>query len=87
MAIPDSKLSQINRENARHSTGPRTEAGKSRSRRNALKHGLRAEKLALPNEDPKELAAREEEFRAHYNPQNPTEAALLKKYLTVVIKL
>ena len=31
---------EANRTNALRSTGPRTEAGKARSRRNALKHGL-----------------------------------------------
>jgi hypothetical protein len=31
---------EANRRNALRSTGPRTEAGKARSRRNALKHGL-----------------------------------------------
>jgi hypothetical protein len=31
-----------NRRNARHSTGPRTTAGKMRVRRNALRHGLAA---------------------------------------------
>ena len=31
---------ESNRQNALRSTGPRTDAGKARSRRNALKHGL-----------------------------------------------
>jgi hypothetical protein len=35
------------RANGRRSTGPRTPAGKSRSRRNALKHGLRAASVEL----------------------------------------
>jgi hypothetical protein len=40
-----------NRLNAQRSTGPRTEAGKANSRRNALKHGLTAEKMLLEYED------------------------------------
>jgi hypothetical protein len=32
-----------NQQNAKHSTGPRTEAGKRRSRRNAIRHGLTVE--------------------------------------------
>jgi hypothetical protein len=41
---------QANRANARHSTGPRTDAGKTRSTRNGLKHGLCAETALLPGE-------------------------------------
>jgi hypothetical protein len=41
---------ESNRANARRSTGSRTAAGKARSSRNALKHGLRAEAALLPGE-------------------------------------
>src|SRR5262245_40617269 len=34
-----------NRSNAKHSTGPRTQPGKSRSRANALRHGLSSRAL------------------------------------------
>ena len=43
---------RANRENARKSTGPKTEAGKAASSANALRHGLTAEILVLlPDED------------------------------------
>ena len=42
---------EANRRNAQLSTGPRTEAGKDRSRRNALTHGLSAEVVRLPEDD------------------------------------
>ena len=32
-----------NQQNAKHSTEPRTESGRRRSRRNAIRHGLTAE--------------------------------------------
>jgi hypothetical protein len=44
-----------NRENAQKSTGPRSEAGKANSSRNATKHGLTAANPLLPGEDPANL--------------------------------
>src|SRR5260370_25219999 len=41
----------INRANAQKSTGPRTEAGKQRSKLNALRHGLTGQTIVLPTED------------------------------------
>ena len=40
-----------NKANAQHSTGPPTEAGKQRSRLNALRHGLTGQTVVLPTED------------------------------------
>ena len=40
---------QANRANAQRSTGPRTEAGKATSRRNALKHGILSRTVDLPS--------------------------------------
>ena len=50
-----------NRDNAQHSTGPKTEEGKNRCRMNALKHGFTAKDAAIdPEEEPafKEFADR-----------------------------
>ena len=49
-----------NRQNAKKSTGPRTEKGKAKSRLNAVTHGLTAWTVTpvLPNEDPKALEER-----------------------------
>ena len=46
------KQISTNRRNAGLSTGPRSEAGRARSSRNALKHGLTAENVVLFDEDP-----------------------------------
>lgn len=43
-----------NRQNAKKSTGPRTQRGKEQVRYNALKHGLLAHAPVLPGEDPEE---------------------------------
>jgi hypothetical protein len=49
---------EANRRNASRSTGPRSAQGKESSRFNATRHGLRAEQIVLPTEDP-------DEFRLH----------------------
>jgi hypothetical protein len=46
-----------NRRNAQRSTGPRTEAGRARSRMNATKSGIYAKSEIIPGEDPAELEA------------------------------
>src|SRR4051812_14247108 len=48
---PSPKQLEANRINARKSTGPRTAAGRARSRMNALRHGLCARVVLLPGED------------------------------------
>ena len=49
---------RANRQNALKSTGPRTPEGKERSRRNAFKHGLTGQGVALPEEDQAEITRR-----------------------------
>jgi hypothetical protein len=49
--ISERKL-QANRANAKRSTGPRTEAGKAASRKNALKHGILSRVVDLPSAVP-----------------------------------
>jgi hypothetical protein len=46
---------EANRQNAQHSTGPRTADGRARVASNALKHGLTGRQVVLPNEDPEEF--------------------------------
>jgi hypothetical protein len=51
---------EASRQNGAKSRGPKTEDGKARAARNALRHGLRAQKyLVLPEEDAAEFAALE----------------------------
>lgn len=74
MASPT--LALTNKENAQHSTGPKTEAGKRTSSLNATRHGLTGQAVVLPTED----AARYEAFRlkliADLHPQGTTEEML-----------
>ena len=63
----------INRANSQKSTGPRTEAGKSRSAMNALKHGLTAKAILLPTEDSEAYQRHIDSFMNEYKPANPGE--------------
>lgn len=75
-----SKLA-ANRRNARLSTGPRTVAGKAASSRNALRHGLLAAQVILPDEN----AAAFDEFRdrviADRSPVGEVEAILVERIM------
>ena len=75
MPLTPEQRSQINKANSLKSTGP-SAAGKLRSRCNALKHGLRAKVLALPNEDPAVVEARAEAWNEHYQPQSPGKRSI-----------
>ena len=74
---PVSKQVTANRANARKSTGPRTVAGKAKSRRNALKHGCCARIIDVPDEDPDVFHERIGFFNKELNPMNSEVNALL----------
>ena len=62
------------------STGPRTAAGKNNVRRNALKHGLTAEKLVVVGEDAAEFQAMADAHHADIQPRNSIELELCKTF-------
>ncbi len=70
---------RANRENAKRSTGPRTEAGKQTTKFNALIHGLAAESLVIRGEDPAKLDALRAQLQAEHCPVGQTEAMLVEE--------
>ena len=68
---------QANRRNALRSTGPRTEEGKSRSRMNAVRHGLTAETVIGAFEDAEDYKAFEASVTAGYDPRTAVERELV----------
>ena len=72
---------KANRENAKKSCGPRTDAGKEKARLNALKHGMRAKSidLVLPHEDPALLEAKIQQWMDDYQPTNAIETELVSR--------
>ncbi len=54
--MASAKQLTANQRNAQKSSGPKTSRGKSLSKMNALRHGLRAEQVLVPGEDEREFA-------------------------------
>jgi hypothetical protein len=61
----------------RKSTGPKTEAGKAASSKNALRHGLASGTILIPGEDPAEFQALEDALFDQYKPADPTQTLLV----------
>ena len=76
-----------NQANAQKSTGPKTDAGKDISKRNALKHGLTGEGLALPDEDAAEVEASFQRQMAQMRPRTDLGANLVFRVALMTLRL
>jgi hypothetical protein len=76
-----------NRQNALHSTGPRTGSGKRRSRRNAIRHGLTAETVIGTLEDAADYKAFERAIKSDYSPQTAIEGQLISRLASLLWRL
>ena len=79
-AQPEKSEAQLiaNRANAKLSTGPKTEAGKSRSSLNAVKTGLTGRVVLLPSEDAEIYQKHLDRFFHKYSPVNDDEHDLVQ---------
>jgi len=75
---------EANRRNALKSTGPRTEAGKELSRRNAYRHGLTAETVIASLEDIEDYKAFEATIIADYDPETAVERELVVRLASLL---
>jgi hypothetical protein len=78
---------EANRENARRSTGPRTDEGKRVSRRNALRHGLAAETVIEILEDPDDYKAFEANIIADYDARTAVERELVLRLASLLWRI
>ena len=78
---------QANRRNAQLSTGPVTEEGKTRSRQNAVRHGLTAETVIDALEDAEDYAAFEMAITADYDAQSAVERELVLRLASLLWRL
>ena len=76
-----------NRDNATHSTGPRTPEGKKRSSLNATRHGLTGQVIVMPYEDLEAYNAFVERYINGLDPRNEPEKQLAVDMANNVWKL
>src|SRR5215210_2367468 len=81
------KQIEANRRNARRSTGPTTEQGKLRSRRNAVRHGLTAETVIGALEDAEDHKAFEAAVIADYDAQSAVERELVLRLASLLWRI
>jgi hypothetical protein len=70
---------EASRINGAKSHGPKTEDGRRAASLNAVKHGLTAETVVLPNESQEEYQAELDDYRQHFAPANKPEADLVRQ--------
>ena len=78
---------RANKENAKHSTGPRTAEGKQRSSQNAIKHGLCALDPLIPGEDPEAFQEHFCEIELDLQPASAIESNLVEQIADVSWRL
>jgi hypothetical protein len=81
------KRIEANRRNARLSTGPKSSAGKFRSSRNSLKHGLEARRHLIIGEDIKEFQEYKVSQIRFFDPKDPIEVDDCIQIITLGWKL
>jgi hypothetical protein len=70
---------RANAENARRSTGPRTELGKMISRSNSYKNGMTGEGIVIPDEDRAEVDRLIADLEARFQPADFAEADAVRR--------
>jgi hypothetical protein len=73
-----------NRENAKRSCGPRTPDGKAISSMNALKTGVFAKHLLLPDDNGDEFGRLRLELHNEWQPAGPTETTLVERLVALL---
>ena len=81
------KQIEANRRNALKSTGPRSEEGKQRASQNAVRHGLTAETVVEPIEDPEDYKAFEQAVAANYDVESAVERELVLRLASLLWRL
>ncbi len=78
---------EANRRNALKSTGPKTDNGKRRSRRNAFRHGLTAETVIEVLEDTEDYKGFEAAIIADYDARTAVERELVLRLASLLWRI
>ena len=78
---------EANRRNAQFSTGPKTQEGKNRSRRNAVRHGLTAETVIDALESAEDYAAFQLAVTSDYDVRTAVERELVLRLASLLWRL
>jgi hypothetical protein len=81
------KQLEANRANAKRSTGPKSDAGKARSRMNALKHGFSSQEIVLEGENAEQFDALRAQLEAEFDPSSVIERELVDRLATLLWRL
>jgi hypothetical protein len=82
-----SRKAAANRENSQKSTGPKTDAGKARSSRNSVRHGLLAGAATLLAEPDREITALLTSYRSDFRPSSAHEDFLVNELAVTAWRL
>lgn len=85
--MPATTRAETNRENATHSTGPRTEAGRASSSQNRRTHGFRSSTVLLPGDDPADFNAVLEDLTIAYQPSDMAEERIVREMANAEYRL
>jgi hypothetical protein len=77
--MPSNAQSEASRQNGKKSNGPVTAAGKRKSSRNGLRHGIFASTIALEGESRSQCLSLIKALADYYNPEGPVEQILIEK--------
>ncbi len=84
MAMATDRQIQANRENSKRSCGPRSARGKAISALNAVKTGVFAKHLLLPDDNVDEFRRLRRELHSEWQPVGPTETSLVERLVALL---
>ena len=81
------KQLQANQENAKLSTGPKSEEGKAIAKLNSLKHGLLTREVLIEDENGEDLAELGKKIRNELEPAGEMELILVERIISNIWRL